>query len=347
MIESTMLALGLEGRDELRRDRLVAGEDQDPRLALDDRVRVGAVVLAERVAGASTTTRKRVEAGLVGLDAERRPGSRPPSRSTRLGADQRAVREQPDCRRLGDARADVGDDLDLLAEPRGRRRREPLDQHLLASPRPIDRVSTWMPRAAARAASRWPRPVVSLPSEIRTIRFWAASGNRADASRSAAPMSVAAFSGVRRSRSISRSSSGSRSTSASLPNATMPAWSPSGIAVEGLAEERQGVLAAGRRRRCPTGRRRTRSRAGRPAARAGSRRGRGRARRAARSDREGGPPAARPIRRRAARCGTNVSRSAGTAGAARSAARTGCPSGAPPGRRRGRGRPRRAPRQPR
>ena len=52
---------------------------------------------------------------------------------------------------------------------------------------PMTRVSTWMPRAAASAASRWPRPVVSLPSEIRTIRFWAASGNSAEASRKRRP----------------------------------------------------------------------------------------------------------------------------------------------------------------
>ncbi len=97
-------------------------------------------------------------------------------------------------------------------------------------PRPTSRVSTWIPRAAARAASLCPDPVVSLPSESSTIRFWASSGNSAVASRSAAPMSVADFTGVDAIRSISPSSEGSRSTSASPPNATIPATSSSALA---------------------------------------------------------------------------------------------------------------------
>ena len=71
---------------------------------------------------------------------------------------------------------------------------------------------------------------MSLPSDSSTIRFWASSGNRAAASRSAPPMSVASRSGVDAMRSISASSEGSRSTSASPPNATMPATSSSRFA---------------------------------------------------------------------------------------------------------------------
>ena len=92
-------------------------------------------------------------------------------------------------------------------------------------PGPIRRVSIWIPRSAASAASVWPPPVVSLPSDRSTIRFWASSGNRAEARRSAAPMSVADLTGVEAIRSISARSDGSRSTRASLPNATIPATS--------------------------------------------------------------------------------------------------------------------------
>ncbi len=90
---------------------------------------------------------------------------------------------------------------------------------------PVTTVSTWIPRAAASAASTWPEPVVSLPSERSTIRFWASSGNSADASRRAAPTSVAPRTGVEARRSISARSDGRRSTSASPPNATIPATS--------------------------------------------------------------------------------------------------------------------------
>ena len=112
------------------------------------------------------------------------------------------------------------------------------------SPSPIRRVSIRTPREAASAASAWPSPVVSLPSDSRTIRFWASSGKSAAARRRAAPMSVADLTGVEASRSISVSSAGSRSTSASLPNATIPATSPSGRSVERLAQEGERVLAA-------------------------------------------------------------------------------------------------------
>ena len=97
-------------------------------------------------------------------------------------------------------------------------------------PRPVTWVWTWIPCAAARAASACPAPVVSLPSDSRTIRFCASSGKRAAARRRAPPMSVAPWVGTEAIASSSRTSSGSRSTSASLPNATMPARSSWGIA---------------------------------------------------------------------------------------------------------------------
>ena len=69
-----VLALGLERADQLRGDGLVAGDDQRPRLALDDRVGVGPVVLAERVQGGLDDDAEPDEAGLVGLDPERDVG---------------------------------------------------------------------------------------------------------------------------------------------------------------------------------------------------------------------------------------------------------------------------------
>ena len=97
------------------------------------------------------------------------------------------------------------------------------------APRPMSRVSMRMSRVAARAASAWPVPLVSLPSDSRTTRFWASSGKSAVASRRAAPMSLAERTGVEAMRSISARSDGRRSTRASLPKATMPATSPSGM----------------------------------------------------------------------------------------------------------------------
>ena len=112
-----------------------------------------------------------------------------------------------------------------------------------ASPRPICRVSIWTPRLAASAASACPDPVVSLPSLRSTIRFWASSGNSAVARRRAAPMSVADLTGAEAIRSISSSSDGSRSTSASLPNATIPATSPAGFS---LSVSRRNASASAR-----------------------------------------------------------------------------------------------------
>ena len=125
-----LLALRLERGDQLAGDLVVPGEDQRPRLALDDGVRVGAVVLAEGVAGGLDDGPERVEAGLGGLDVEGDPRDAR-LELDRLRGDQRPVGEQPDGRRLGDRGADLGDRLDRFAEPRDRRRREPLDEHLV------------------------------------------------------------------------------------------------------------------------------------------------------------------------------------------------------------------------
>ena len=242
-----LLALVLERRDQLGRDRVVAGQDERPRLALDDRVRVGAVVLAERVEGGLDDGPEACGSpASVGLTSERdrvrrRRRARPAaSRPASPSANSRTVAG------LGDRRADLGDDR----RPPRRGARSTASSAARSrtsstSPSPIRRVSIWTPRDAASAASAWPSPVVSLPSESRTIRFWASSGKSAVASRSAAPMSVADLTGVEASRSISVSSAGSRSTSAPLPNATMPATSPSGVPSRRLAQERERVLAPG------------------------------------------------------------------------------------------------------
>ena len=177
---------------------------------------------------------------------------------------------------------------------------------------PITCVSTWIPRAAASAASCWPRPVVSLPSEIRTIRFWAASGNSAEASRSAPPMSVAPLTGVLREpvdlAQVLRQPLDERV----LAERDDPGLVPLGHHLEGVAQEREGVLAAAR---ADAVRQVDDEDGGEPIDReheleAGEgedegRRSRVRMNRAARRR-----PA--PIRRRAARCGTNVMSSAGT-----------------------------------
>ena len=125
-----LLALRLERPDQFRGDRLVARHDERPRLALDDRVRVGPVVLAERVQSGLDDDAEAQEARVRGLDPER------DRRRTRvevemLLADLDAVREQPHRRRLGGRRADVGADLDLVAKTRRRRGGDPLDEDLL------------------------------------------------------------------------------------------------------------------------------------------------------------------------------------------------------------------------
>ena len=96
-----LLALVLERRDELGGDRVVARQHERPRLALDDRVRVGAVVLAERVARRLDDGPEGVEAGLGRLDVERdpgdagaraRPAGSPPAPRRRTGGRSRSGR---------------------------------------------------------------------------------------------------------------------------------------------------------------------------------------------------------------------------------------------------------------
>ncbi len=129
------LVLDPEGRHELGPDLLVAGQDQDPRLAVDDRVRIGPVVLAERVASRLDDGPERVEAGLGRLDEERHP-VRAGDEIDRLRGDLPAVGVEPDRRRLGDGRGDLDDRLQLLADLARRRRRQPVDHDLVRRPQP-------------------------------------------------------------------------------------------------------------------------------------------------------------------------------------------------------------------
>ena len=114
------------------------------------------------------------------------------------------------------------------------------------SPSPTRRVSTWMPRdrgerrlgLAARRSCRCRR-------RCRTIRFWASSGKSAAASRSAAPMSVAALTGVDAIRSISRQVRRQALDERVLAERD-DARESLGHHLERVAQEREGILAAGR-----------------------------------------------------------------------------------------------------
>ncbi len=130
-----LLALRDQCVDQLRGHGLVAGQDQGPRLALHDRVRVGPVVLAERVAPGLDDHPERVEARLRGLDVED-DASDPGLQVQALGVGDLAVHEQADRRRLRDRRADLGDRLDRVPEVRRRRRDQPLDEHLVRGAQP-------------------------------------------------------------------------------------------------------------------------------------------------------------------------------------------------------------------
>ena len=136
MTLSTGLALRLErARSAGPPTVLVAAHDEHPRLALDDGVGVGAVVLVERVTG--------------GLDASIRKRRKPASlavnrKSTRLAPSVRATSRVPASSPLTNSRTVAGwatvevtsaDDLDLLADPGGRRGGQPLDQHLVGAVR--------------------------------------------------------------------------------------------------------------------------------------------------------------------------------------------------------------------
>ncbi len=130
-----LLPLRLQRVHEFRGHDLVAREDEGPRLALDDGVRVGPVVLAEGVTGGLHDGPERVEAGLRGRHVEDDPGH-PIEEVDPLGPDQRPVREQADGRRLRDRRADLGDGLDRFAQVRGGRGSEPLDEGLVGRSQP-------------------------------------------------------------------------------------------------------------------------------------------------------------------------------------------------------------------
>ena len=125
-----LLALALQGLDQFRGDHVVARQDERPRLALDDRVGVGAVILAERVARGLDPDAERVEARFRRLDVEGHAGDARVE-VDRLGGDLRAVREEEDRGRLGDRRADLRDRFDRFAEACSGRGDEPFDHDLV------------------------------------------------------------------------------------------------------------------------------------------------------------------------------------------------------------------------
>ena len=116
--------------DEVRRDGLVAGHDEDPRRPRDQRRGVGPVVLGEGVPRRLDDGPEDVEAGLLRGDVEDDPGDaglevRP------LRGHEGAVGVEADGGRLGDRRADLDRHLQLLAEARRRRHADPVDQDLV------------------------------------------------------------------------------------------------------------------------------------------------------------------------------------------------------------------------
>jgi hypothetical protein len=184
---------------------------QGSRLALDDRVRVRAIVLAERVESGLDHGTEADEAGLDRFDVRERDHVQTGNQLDRLGLDQRPVGEQADRRGLGDRRADLDDHRNRLAEARSRGRRQALDEDLVDVAEADAPRFDCTPRDAASAASVCPSPVVSFAGE-QDDRFGTSSGKRAEASR--ALISVAERTGADASGSISVSSAGSRSTSA-------------------------------------------------------------------------------------------------------------------------------------
>ena len=160
------------------------------------------------------------------------------------------------------------------------------------SPSPIRRVSIRTPRDAASAASDWPSPVVSLPSDSRTIRFCASSGKSA-----AGEAQGGADVGRRRDRGRGEPVDlGQLGRQPLDERALAERDDPRDVAVGSfLRASRAGTRARPRGRRCRPnrrGRRRRPSPADRPAGRAGSPPGRTPAPRAAASGRPG------PTRRR-------------------------------------------------
>ena len=279
---------------------------------------------------ASTTARKRVEAGLGRLDVERDPCDagdqldrlrlRPASPS----ANRRTVAVWATVERTS---ATTGTDSPSRAVDGVVSRSMRTSS---TSPRPIRRVSIRTPRDAARAASAWPSPVVSLPSDSRTIRFCASSGKSAVASRRAAPMSVADVTGADASRSISVELGREALDQCALAERDDPRHVAVGAFLERLAQEREGVLAPGvadrigqvddEDRRQPVDRQ--------DQLEPGQ--GEDERRQQQRPDDEGRPAAGPSPSAAARRGGARPSAAApGPAGAARAARRTRCPSGAP------------------
>ena len=307
----------------------------DPRLALDDRVRVGPVVLAERVA-----RRPRRRPGTCGSPASVGLTSNVTRcRAGRRGRPAASATSAPSANRrtvagLGDGRADRRPIASIDSPSRA------VDGVVSRSTRTSSTPpSPIAPRLDLDPAGRRERRLglarrrsCRCRRERRTIRFWASSGKSAEASRSAAPMSVARLDRRRGDPvDLARAPTGSRSTSASLPNATIPATSPS--------RHRRRASRAGTRGR-PRGpalptesdRSTTKTVASRSTGRtswnpasASDERGQqdatGRRARPA-----GGPTPDPPPRRRGA--GRSSARAPGSAGAARAARRTRCPSGA-------------------
>ena len=130
-----LLALRDQCLHELVGDDLVAGQHERPRLALDDRDRVSPVVLAEGVLGGFDDDAERVQPGLFRRHVERDAGH-PFLESHPFRGDVLAAREQPHRGRLPHRRADVGGDLDGLAEVGGRWGRDPLDEDLVPAAEP-------------------------------------------------------------------------------------------------------------------------------------------------------------------------------------------------------------------
>ena len=326
-----VLPLGLERADELGRDDLVAGHDQRARLALDDRVGVGPVVLAERVESSLDDDAEPQEAGLLGLDPERDVG-RPRFELDLLDPDLDAVREQAHRRRLVCRRADLRRDLDLLAEARRRWRRDPLDEDLLGRPE-ADRLGLDLDparRGECRLRLALAGRVVAVREQddpllgvVREQRRGQPEG-RADVRgggdrRRCDAVDVA---------QLCRQPLDERS----LAERDDPCDVALGHDLEAVADERKGVLAAGladavrqvddeHRREPIDGQHEPEARQARSTS---ADRSRVRTTRATRRR-------PLPVRRRAPRCSANVSSSAGTSSSSASGASNAMPmSGAPP-----------------
>ena len=206
---------------------------------------------------------------------------------------------------------------------------DPVDEDLVGAARPIDRVSTWMPRAPARAASTWPvRWCRCRPRAGRS----AAASRRGRARRPGAARPRCRWRRGRAStaiRSMSASSSGSRSTSASFAEGDDARHVPVGPSVEGLADEGERFS----RPPLPTESERstTKTVASRSTGRtSGTRPGPSRARRGAAPGWRGDAPPGRPDRRAPRDAGRTDHQRRDQQEQPGRGARTGCPSGPRP-----------------